>query len=59
MTNAEVDKIAAFIKKLKDKAAPKHNQVFSQYLFQKREQLETESVDKFITKFKILVKLCG
>ena len=59
MLVAEVDKIAVYIKKFKDYAAPKHSQVFSHSVFQKREQLKTESVDRFITKLKILVKACG
>ncbi|KAK2715899.1 hypothetical protein QYM36_010463 [Artemia franciscana] len=57
MPVAAVDKITAYIKNVKDYAAPKSNQVFSQHVFQKREQLETESLDKFITELKFLSKL--
>ena len=37
----------------------KRNQVFLQYVFRKRGQLDTETVDKFITEPKILVKTCS
>ena len=59
LADEEKDKIEIYFKKFRDYAAPKKNQVFSCYVFQKRDQNNTESTDKYITELKILVKPCG
>ncbi|KAK2721182.1 hypothetical protein QYM36_003452 [Artemia franciscana] len=56
---AKVDKIAAYIKNLKDYAAPKRNQVSSRYGFQKREQLKQKIWTNSLPKLRYLVKVYG
>ncbi|KAK2708236.1 hypothetical protein QYM36_013988 [Artemia franciscana] len=55
----KIDKLIPYVKKFRDYAASKQNQVFSQFVFQKSDQWHTENVDKFIAELKILVKTCG
>ena len=55
LTDAEKKDIDTNFTKFREYAAAKKNQVFSRYIFQKHDQKQ-ESIDKYITDLKILVK---
>jgi hypothetical protein len=44
--------------KLRQYAALKKNKVFARYIFQRRDQHEGETLQKYITELKLLVKPC-
>ena len=58
LIEAEKEDVDTYLTKFREYAAPKRNQVFSRYIFQKHDQKQ-ESIDKYITDLKILVKPCG
>ncbi|XP_065568928.1 uncharacterized protein LOC136032586 [Artemia franciscana] len=58
MEKSEANKIGPLIKNFKDDASPKKNTVFARYIFQKKDQLENESIERYITELKTLAKPC-
>ncbi|XP_065574972.1 uncharacterized protein LOC136036595 [Artemia franciscana] len=58
LTEAEKEDVDTHFTKFREYTAPKKNQIFPQYIFQKHDQKQ-ETIDKYITDLKILVKPCG
>ena len=58
LTDAQKEDVDTHFTKFREYADPRKNQVFSRYIFQKHDQNQ-ESIDKYITDMKILVKPCG
>ncbi|CAB3981708.1 PREDICTED: uncharacterized protein K02A2.6-like [Paramuricea clavata] len=55
---SEVDKIKPLIQKFEDYCIPKQNTTMQRYIFNKRVQGETESVDQYVTELRLLAKNC-
>ena len=54
----DANKIEPYLLKFREYAAPKKNKVFARYIFQKRDQRDGETLEKYITELKLLVKPC-
>jgi CO dehydrogenase/acetyl-CoA synthase epsilon subunit len=58
-TGQDKNKTEQYLTKFREYAATKTDSLFAQFVFHKREQLENESVENFITELKRLVKPCA
>ena len=56
---ADAKKLETYYSLFEKHVTPKANKVFSRYRFHKREQLDSETFESFVTELKLLVKDCG
>jgi len=58
IADKEQNKIERYLEKFKAYTSPQKNTVFAQYLFQKQDQAQGESIEKYIPEIKTLMKPC-